>query len=241
MSQIILNANGLEGVLSARTRALRKVGFRVAEAASENETLRLSCDAKPNLILMGKMPRLSPEMCIRLKADPATARIPVIAVCSPGAEKVWARKADLCLPETITSSQLVSVIQLILQAKDAEQDDSNALPESRNVTIARRGPDRARGTGERLRRHNQELDDFCKIAHNLRSTLCTVTVISSWIVGEYSDRMDSSGRECLGLLQRSVERMSAVIDSVLKNRKSADRREDELQTKPKLSTTRAVG
>jgi hypothetical protein len=202
MAQVILNANGLAGVLSARSRALRKVGFRVAEAVSEYETLRLSYDAKPNLILMGSMPRLSPKMCIRLKADPATARIPVVAVCSPGAEKFWARKADLCLPETITSSQLVSVIRLILQAKDTEQEGARYAVRERK--------------GERLTRHSQALEDFLKFAHNLRSSLCTVTVISSWIVGEYSDRMDTNGRECLGLLQKSVERMSAVIDSVLK-------------------------
>jgi response regulator RpfG family c-di-GMP phosphodiesterase len=229
MSQVILNANIVGGVLSARTRALRKVGFRVAEAVSGNETLRLSCDAKPNLIVMGRMPRVSPEMCIRLKADPATSRIPVIAICSPGAQKFWARKADLCLPETITSSQLVSVIQLTLQAKDAA------------LALAGTETDDAAACGSVDTR--RAFEEFVKVAHNLRSTLCTVTVISSWIVGEYSDRMDSNGRECLGLLQKSVERMSSVIDGVLANRNCTALRGQALQpdagaAQPSISVSR---
>src|SRR5579884_2214917 len=63
----------------ARARGLRKAGFTVVEAATGAEALRLAAD-RPDLILLDvNLPDLDGfEVCRRLKADPATAAIPIL-------------------------------------------------------------------------------------------------------------------------------------------------------------------
>src|SRR5947209_7634862 len=58
---------------------LRHEGFRVQEAATGGEALLLAA-ARPDLVLLDvQLPDLSGfEVCDRLKADPATAAIPVL-------------------------------------------------------------------------------------------------------------------------------------------------------------------
>src|SRR5262245_28525215 len=120
MTELILHISGRADVLSSRSRALRKVGYRVVEAASELKALRLARDTRPNLIVVTKTRELSANFCIRLKTDPITADTPVVAICSPGAQKEWMRFADLCLPERITSGLFISVIRLLLRTRVAE-------------------------------------------------------------------------------------------------------------------------
>jgi len=51
------------------------------------------------------------------------------------------------------------------------------------------------------------------IAHDLISPLCTISFISDWIADEYRDRLGPEACEMLNLLQQSVERMKAVIET----------------------------
>ena len=234
MAETILYASPRVDLLRARIRALRKAGYRVTDASSEHDILRLSVDAKPSLIVISRSPGLSLENWCRLKADPATEGIPVIAVGSPGAEKHWARGADLCLPESVTSGQLVSVIRLILRAREAERGlarlktdvESGSGTGRRDRSIPRCNPrveSPSAGRPPLIRRHGVQ-SDLVSVVHNLRSPLCTVTMVSSWILGEYSDRMDATGLEYLGLLKRSVERMTAVIDSASETQSTSGNR-----------------
>ena len=64
------------------SRRLRRHGYDVLTAAAGLEGLRLACDACPDLILMDlAMPDIDGWECTRrLKAEPATAAIPVIAL-----------------------------------------------------------------------------------------------------------------------------------------------------------------
>jgi len=50
-------------------------------------------------------------------------------------------------------------------------------------------------------------------AHDLLSPLSTISSLSAWIADEYSDRLGPDGREWLNLLEKSVERMRAVIEN----------------------------
>jgi light-regulated signal transduction histidine kinase (bacteriophytochrome) len=50
-------------------------------------------------------------------------------------------------------------------------------------------------------------------AHDLLSPLSTIASLSTWIADEYSDRLGPDGREWFNLLEKSVERMRAVIEN----------------------------
>src|SRR5438132_574534 len=77
----ILNVDDLDANRGALSRLLHGEGFRVVEAATGREALRL-LGGKPDLVLLDvQLPDLSGfEVCARLRADPATAPIPVLMV-----------------------------------------------------------------------------------------------------------------------------------------------------------------
>ena len=67
---------------------------------------------------------------------------------------------------------------------------------------------------ELLTQHNEDLRNFLPpVAHELRSSLCSVIVVSSWILSEYSDQLDDSAREYLVLLRESVDRMRVTVET----------------------------
>jgi signal transduction histidine kinase len=223
MAEVILSAGGADDVLASRRRALRKAGYQIITAATEIEILRLARDEKPNLIVLGKIPGISPEICLRLKTGAGTADIPVLAICSASAGKRWARHADLQLPEAMPPAALISIIRILLRAKAVERalprvrtaaaGDSTTDVDQSNLRLMERLDELARES-ERLGRHNQYLREFVpEVAHELRSSLCSVIVVSSWILGEYSDQMDASGREYLLLLKESVDRMRIIVET----------------------------
>ena len=54
-----------------------------------------------------------------------------------------------------------------------------------------------------------------RFAHDLMSPLCTIESLCSWITDEYGHRLGPEGRESFSLLQRSIERMRALIEMSL--------------------------
>jgi len=223
MAEVILNSGGVPEILSARSRALRRAGYRVAEAVSEADTVRLALETKPNLIVLGLTSGVDPEICAQLKGDRAGAEIPLIAICSATMGKRRVRHADLCLPATVTTSLLVSLARLLLRVSIAERrlvlaDDGCEFPRRKSTRDLKTGQvnlrvDQGPDDIERLTRNSPGLVNLAAEEHDLHSAMCTVIVLSSWIVGEYSDLMDATGREYLALLQKSVQRMKAAMDS----------------------------
>lgn len=63
---------------------------------------------------------------------------------------------------------------------------------------------------------NKELKDFAYvISHDLKAPLRGIQTLTGWVVSDYSDKLDDSGREKLALLTQRVERMRNLIDGVL--------------------------
>jgi PAS domain S-box-containing protein len=82
VSSIILNVDDNEDVRSFRTFLLTQAGYRVIEAATGNEALRLAKKENPELILLDvNLPDISGlEVCRRIKFDKLTASIPVLQI-----------------------------------------------------------------------------------------------------------------------------------------------------------------
>src|SRR5688572_12363075 len=78
----ILNVDDNEGCRYAVTRILELNEFNVKEAATGADALRLARAEQPDLVLLDiNLPDLNGyEVCRRLKAEPATSRIPVLHI-----------------------------------------------------------------------------------------------------------------------------------------------------------------
>lgn len=69
---------------------------------------------------------------------------------------------------------------------------------------------------EELHQSNKELDDFAYIAsHDLKEPLRGIHNFSSFLIEDYSDKLDEEGRSKLETLMRLTHRMETLIDSLL--------------------------
>ena len=241
MCEIILNASSSYARRSARSRILRRIGYCVIEASNELETLQLAGEKKPHLIVISDLDAAGPEVCRRLKDNPATAQIPIVAICSPRGRRQWSRKCglDLLLPETVPYRALASMIALLLRsastagarahgAAAAQGGEPNDPAEIHDIVRLKReleaSVNELARENERLLRCNQDLSGSVPLkAHDLLSPLCTISFVSAWIAGEYSEQLGVNGREYFKLLEKSVERVMGVVNRVTVRSQASDR------------------
>ena len=68
-----------------------------------------------------------------------------------------------------------------------------------------------------LSRSNRELQDFAyAIAHDLKTPLRSIGTLAHWLSSDYADKFDREGIEHIKLLTVRAERMSELIDGILK-------------------------
>ncbi|MGI5272108.1 SpoIIE family protein phosphatase [Nonomuraea sp. CA-218870] len=107
---------------------LRRAGHRVSEAGAGEEALALIAERHPDLVILDvRLPDLSGfEVCERIKADPATASIPVIQV-SGNAISVrdraegLERGADAYLSEPIEPDEFTATVEATLRYSRARR------------------------------------------------------------------------------------------------------------------------
>jgi PAS domain S-box-containing protein len=123
----ILNVDGDEMCRYAVTRILEHNDFRVREASSGAEALQIAEAEKPDLVLLDvNLPDINGfEVCRRLKAGPATARIPVLHVTAsyarvPDMAKGLESGAESYLTEPVEPEVLVATIRAVLRTRHAE-------------------------------------------------------------------------------------------------------------------------
>jgi PAS domain S-box-containing protein len=129
-----LNVEDEDVARSAVSRFLRQAGFDVLEAATGREALRLAA-ARPDLVLLDVhlADDLSGlEVCRRLKADPATARLPVLLVSGTSVEPEQRARglddgADGYLTKPIDPGETVAHIRALLRVRRAEAERDHAL------------------------------------------------------------------------------------------------------------------
>jgi PAS domain S-box-containing protein len=123
----ILNVDDDDAGRYTTSRTLTDAGFEVVEATTGLEGLRLAA-GQPDLVLLDvNLPDIDGfEVCARLKADPATARIPVIhlsatAIDSDSRAEGLEGGADAYLTQPVATRELVALLGAHLRLRDAER------------------------------------------------------------------------------------------------------------------------
>jgi len=86
----------------------------------------------------------------------------------------------------------------------------------RAAEVLARQAERLFQANEELKRSNEELDSFAYIAsHDLKEPLRGLSNYATFLIEDYADKLDDTGREYLQSLARLCERMDNLIDSLL--------------------------
>lgn len=86
----------------------------------------------------------------------------------------------------------------------------------RDVTERREMEKRQEELLKDLERSNQDLDDFTyAVSHDLKAPLRTIESFSEFLLEDYSDSLDETGREYLQRMKDSAKRMKTLTDDLL--------------------------
>ena len=117
------------------SRILRQAGFAVTEAATGQEALRQARNAPDLMVLDVKLPDIDGyDVCRRLKADAATAALPVLHL---SATRISARDrseglesgADAYLTQPVDPMELIATVNALLRLSKAEERARQAARE----------------------------------------------------------------------------------------------------------------
>src|SRR6185369_7564094 len=109
------------------SRMLRKEQYRVREAATGEEALRLAAEEPDLVILDIKLPDLNGyEVCRRIKANPKTASVPVLHLSATFADSDSRSRgleggADAYLTHPVEARELVASVEALLRIRRAER------------------------------------------------------------------------------------------------------------------------
>jgi len=124
---LILNVDDFEAGRCAVTRVLQQASFAVREAATGAEALHIVATDHPDLVLLDtNLPDIDGfEVCRRIKADPATARIPVLHISASSvapAERARGLEggAEHHLTEPVDPDVLVATVRAVLRTRRSE-------------------------------------------------------------------------------------------------------------------------
>ncbi len=113
----------------------------------------------------------------------------------------------------------IAVTSATLAGAVSERNRSERELRELNVSLEQRVADRTaelQQANAALERSNQELDDFAHIAsHDLKEPLRGINTYSTFLLEDYSDKLDDDGKSKLNTLQRLTRRMEALIESLL--------------------------
>lgn len=189
----ILNVNDDEPNRYAISHMLRRAGFKITEAITGAEALHLAA-ANPDLILLDiQLPDLDGfEVCRRLKADAATAAIPILHLSA--SFNRWEDRvhgldagADGYLTVPIQPAELVATVRTHLRLRRRE---------------------------EQLRQADRQKDEFLAVlAHELRNPLAPIVAALALLAHE--DAPPDVAARARDVVGRQVRQMARMVDDLL--------------------------
>ena len=132
----ILNVDDDEGARYAKTKIFERAGYRVLEASTGGEALKLVHQERPQLVLLDVgLPDINGlEVCRQIKQNVISARVMVLQVsasCVRSVDRVvgLAGGADVYLTEPVESTELLGAAKALLRLYDREEETRVLLKE----------------------------------------------------------------------------------------------------------------
>ncbi|MEO6308621.1 MAG: response regulator [Nitrospiraceae bacterium] len=126
---IILNVDDHEGLRYAKTKIFERAGYRVLEAGTGIDALKLVNQERPHLVLLDVgLPDINGlEVCRQIKTNASTAQIMVLqvsATCVRPEERVMglAGGADVYLTEPVESAELLGAAKALLRLYERDEE-----------------------------------------------------------------------------------------------------------------------
>jgi PAS domain S-box-containing protein len=130
LSYTILNITDNDAARYAKRRTLECAGYRVVEASTGAEGLRLVMAVQPQLVLLDvNLPDMNGlDVCRLIKADPATCDVLIVQIsASPITPdyRVFGLKggADAYLTESVEANQLIATVRALLRLYTHQQEN----------------------------------------------------------------------------------------------------------------------
>jgi two-component system, cell cycle sensor histidine kinase and response regulator CckA len=213
---IILNGDADEAARYAVTQMLRKAGFMVWEAGNCAEVLQLAAQQPGLVLLHADLPDLGgAEVCRHLKADPLTARLPVLPIVDAERNGEVANgqeaPADGYLTVPVRPAELATAVRSLLRHQQAE----HAL---------RAGAEQWREAVDGCRRLEQQFRQAQKMetvgrlaggmAHDFNNVLTAILGYSELILMDCLDPQNGLARHAEEI-RRAAERGAALTRQLL--------------------------
>jgi signal transduction histidine kinase len=202
----------LEALLSARP------GWKLAEAADVEGAVAIATRHRPDLLLVkvARSDDRAEDACGRLRADPATAGVPILLVCDAGADRddvdpAWA-DARLVRP---TASELRSTVAAWLRVAAAETElrrlgerKSGGASDELDVVTEQRRTEQAPQAADRRRS-----DFLAVLSHELRNPLAPIR--NSVYVLEHAEPGGPQARRAAEVIERQTRQLTRLVDDLL--------------------------
>ncbi len=177
-------------------------GYQVSSATNGPDALAAMPEAAPDVVLLDvMMPGMDGfEVCRRLKADSATAHVPVVMVTALQETSDRVRALEAGADDFLTKPV----------------DDVEVLARVKSLVRVKRGRDELEKAYHDLQRAESMRDSIAEmLVHDLRTPLTAMLAAVDLLQKGYGDSLDEIQKELVGMCATSCRRMVAQVGELL--------------------------